>query len=176
MSHPLYAPLKRLFCAAVMLASVSTAAAGPSSFAGTWALDRESSSAIDPWRRITLEITANGDELVIDRTVSTGRRTSSQAYPLKVGEAVAVPVAWWTGNRHIGAYMGGDGKETITTELLDEGRTLRLESRFVLASSQGETPVRSYAEYRLSPDGETLTVIELRSSRPLPTVHVYHRS
>jgi hypothetical protein len=79
-------------------------------------------------------------------------------------------------DRHIGAYIGGDGTETMQSEWLDGGRTLRVESRYVLATSQGETPVRSTFEYRLSPDGEELTVIELRSTRNLPIVHVFTRS
>ncbi len=138
-------------------------------------IDRETSSAFDPWRRILLEVAVEGDAVTIERTVTTGRRTSVQAYPLKVGETVAVPVEWWTGNRHIGAYMGGDGQERIHAEWIDDGRTLRLESHYTLATSQGETPVRSYHEYRLSRDGSTLRVIELRSSRTLPVVHVFHR-
>ncbi len=144
--------------------------------AGSWRVDPALSSAIDPLRRILLEIDLDGDALNIERTVTTGRRTSSQVYPLRIGETVDVPVEWWTGNRHIGAYIGGDGKETLKTEWIDGGDVLRVESHYTLASSQGETPVRSYYEYRLSPDGDELTVIELRSSRHLPIVHVFRRS
>jgi len=144
--------------------------------AGSWQVDPALSSAIDPWRRILLEINLVGDALTIERTVTTGRRNSSQVFPLRIGETVSVPVEWWTGNRHIGAYIGGDGKENLKAEWIDGGEVLRVESHYVLATSQGETPVRSYYEYRLSPDGDELTVIELRSSRPLPIVHVFRRS
>lgn len=143
---------------------------------GSWTIDRDASSAIDPWRRILLDINVDGKAVDISRTVTTGRRNSTQEYPIRVGKAVSVPIDWWTGNRHIGAYIGGDGTETIRAEWLDGGRTLRTESHYVLATSQGETPVRSTTEYRLSPDGDELTVIELRSSRNLPIVHVFKRS
>ena len=142
---------------------------------GTWKIDREASTAIDPWRSIELVIEADELEIVVNRTVSTGRRKSSQEYNLMIGEITIADVEWWTGNRHIGAYMGGDGKELMVARWLDGGRTLRVESGFTLATSQGETRVRNYYEYRLSPDGNELTVIELRSSRNRPIVHVFKR-
>lgn len=144
-------------------------------FGGSWTIDREASSAIDPWRRIHLEIAVEGDAVTLERTVTTGRRNSTETYPLKVGRTVRVPVEWWTGNRHIGAYMGGDGRKAMTAAWMDGKRTLRVTADYVLETSQGESPVRSYTEYRLSPDGQTLTVLGLRSTRNLPTVHVFKR-
>lgn len=174
MSLPRLSPFRLLAAAFVVLFPVFLEA-NPA-IAGSWRIDRDASSAIDPWRRILLDITVDGGAIEIDRTVTTGRRTSTQLYPLQVGETVSVPITWWTGNRHIGAYIGGDGTESIQAHWLDDGQTLCLESRYILATSQGETPVRSYFEYRLSPDGDTLTVIELRSTRNLPIVHVFTRS
>jgi hypothetical protein len=149
------------------------ASANPA-LAGSWAIDRAQSSAIDPWGNILLEIEVEGGAITIERTVRTGRRISTAAYPLKVGETVAVPVEWWTGNRHIGAYIGGDGTEKMTASWLD-ARTLGVVSHYILETSQGSTPVRSTYEYRLSGGGDVLTVIELRSSRDLPIVHVFKR-
>jgi hypothetical protein len=142
---------------------------------GVWKIDRAASTAIDPWSSIQLEIEVDDREIVINRTVSTGRRRSSQFYNLIIGELTMTDVDWWTGNRHIGAYMGGDGKERMIARWLDDGRTLRVESGLTLKTSQGETKVRNYYEYRLSSDGNELTVIELRSSRNRPIVHVFNR-
>lgn len=164
-----------LLVAFIGLTVSATVSAAPE-FAGSWKIDRDASSAIDPWSRILLDIEADGKAITINRTVTTGRRNHAQLYPLRIGKTVSVPVEWWTGNRHIGAYIGGDKTEKIHAEWIDDGRTLRLESHYVLATAQGETPVRSYTEYRLSADGETLTVIELRSSRHLPIVHLFNRS
>lgn len=170
-------PKRLLFCGLLgCLLNLAHAGMEVPALSGSWTIDREASSPIDPWSRITLEIGVDGDAVNIERTVSTGRRTSSQAYPIIVGEVSKVPVSWWTGNRHIGAYMGGDGTETLTAQWLDGGRTLRVESSYVLRTSQGETAVRSYYEYRLEPDGNQLTVIELRSSRSQPVVHVFKRA
>ena len=142
---------------------------------GTWKIDKAAGTPIDPWGSIELVIEADKLEIVVNRTVSTGRRKSSQEYNLMIGEITIADVEWWTGNRHIGAYMGGDGKELMVARWLDGGRTLRVESSLVLATSQGETQIRNYYEYRLSPDGNELTVIELRSSRNRPIVHVFKR-
>jgi hypothetical protein len=147
-----------------------------SGLAGNWTIDRAASSAIDPWRKIDLGIEVQGDAVTIDEAISAGRRKTAQVYPLKVGDTVDVPIEWWAGNRHIGAYIGGDKTQKMRAAWLDEGQTLRVESNFILTTSQGDTPVRTYTEYRLSPGGETLTVITLRSSRPAPIVHVYKRS
>jgi hypothetical protein len=162
--------------AAVFMSLLPLCLGAAPGLSGAWTIDRNASSAIDPWGRILLDIRVDGKAVEISRTVTTGRRNSSQVYPIRIGREVAVPVSWWTGNRHIGAYIGGDGTERLQAQWLDDGRTLRVESHYVLATSQGETPVRSTTEYRLSADGGELTVIELRSSRNLPTVHVFKRS
>lgn len=145
-------------------------------FSGQWTLDPERSSAVDPWRRIELDLSVEGDELVVSELLTTGRRKVRQIYHVPLGgETSESQVDWWTGNRHIGAFIADDGSMRMSGERVDEGRTLRVESRFTLATSQGEAPVREYAEYRLSPDGETLTRITLRSTRQLPVLHVFNR-
>jgi hypothetical protein len=168
--------LRNHLLAAVFMSLLPLCLGASPEMSGSWTIDRDASSAIDPWRRILLDIEVDGKDVEISRTVTTGRRNSTQVYPIRIGKEVSVPVDWWTGNRHIGAYIGGDGTETLQAEWLDDGRTLRVESHYVLATSQGETPVRSTTEYRLSRDGDELTVIELRSSRNLPIVHVFKRS
>lgn len=144
--------------------------------AGVWTIDPAASTAIDPWRRINLEIEIVGTSVTIEEHVSAGRRKAVQAYPLRAGTDVVVPVDWWTDNRHLAAYLGGDKTQTMRAEWLDDGRTLRVESHYILTTSQGDTDVREYAEYRLSGNGEVLTVITLRSSRDRPIVHVFKRS
>jgi hypothetical protein len=154
---------------------VSYASAGDPGISGEWTIDREASTAIDPWSRIDLTIEVEGDSITLTRRISAGRRFHKQVYPLQVNKTIKVKVDWWTCNRHIGAYMGDDGIERINTRWKDQGRTLCLQSHYKLRTQQGETPVRSYFEYRLSPCGKELTVIELRSSRNQPQVHVFRR-
>lgn len=147
---------------------------GNPAFSGNWKIDRELSTAIDPWRRILLNINVEGDIVKMEKTVTTGRRNHTEEYKLNLMKTKSeVPIEWWTGNRHIGAYIGGDENMEIQAEWLDQGQTLRTESEFILQTSQGETPVREYSEYRLSRDGNRLTVMTLRSSRPRPIYHVF---
>jgi hypothetical protein len=165
---------KKIFSASVIWWMLCASAWSVPSLSGKWVVEPAQNSALDPWRKIVLDIEVEGSAVTIAREVSAGRRVSSATYPLKIDETVKVPVAWWTGNRHIGAYMGGDGTETMRATWLDD-RTLGVVSHYTLATSQGETPVRSTFEYRLSTDQQRLTVIELRSSRDRPIVHVYTR-
>ena len=86
-----------------------------------------------------------------------------------------VEVDGWWDNRHIGAYLGGGKKQTIAAKWLDEGQTLQLNIEMILETSQGESPVRVMREMRLSQDGKTLRVLQIRSSRNLPIVRVFNR-
>lgn len=170
--------IPRNFLPAVLLFAsifVSLADAAESELAGAWTIDRDASSAIDPWSRIELDFQIDGDAITLTKRVSAGHRGNSQVYPLVVNKTAKVKINLWTGNRHIGAYIGGDGTEKMHTTWQDKGRTLQVVSRYTLRTSQGDTPVRSHFEYRLSPCGKELTVIELRSSRNQAMVQVFRR-
>lgn len=154
---------------------ISTAQA-EGEFSGQWRLDPKRSSAVDPWRSIELQISVEGDQARVTELMTTGRRSAEQAFEIDLSQgANEVPFEWWAGNRHIGAFAGINAVKRISGERLDGGRTLRLESTFDLHTSQSETPAREYSEYRISDDGKTLTRITLRSTRPLPLVHVFDR-
>lgn len=161
--------------AMVCLAALPAAQANPG-FAGEWVTDRELSSALDPFNRIELTIAVDGTTIEMVETYTTGRRRASNTYQLDTSvDTNIVPIDWWADNRHIGAFIGGDKTMRIRADWVDNGQTLRLESNYILQTSQGETPVRGYSEYRLSRDGERLTRIDLRSSRNLPVVRVFKR-
>lgn len=145
-------------------------------FSGEWVTVRELSTALDPFSRIELKIDVDGSEIILEELYSTGRRFNAETYKLDTKKKKnVVPITWWSANRHLGAYIGGDKTMTIMANWIDDGSTLQLESHFVLETSQDETPVRTYSEYRLSRGGERLTRLELRSTRPLPIVHVFER-
>lgn len=157
------------------LAFTSLGMANPD-LAGSWVTIPGEGTPTDPWGRIYLDISIDGEDLTIKETVGGGRRTSSQVYPLKIGKKVDVKIDWWTANRHIGAYIGEDKKESIKATWIDDGEVLRVVSKCMLRTSQGETPLRTYAEYRVSTGGKKLTVIRLRSSRDRPLVYVFERN
>jgi hypothetical protein len=146
-------------------------------FAGYWKTDTEKSTALDPWRRIDMEISVEGDSVTIIRHYDAGKRKADETMALdtSVPSQVIQTEGWWD-NRHIGAYLGNDHKQTVAPKWLDNGQTLQLNIDLVLETSQGETPVRIYRELRLSDDGQRLTDLQIRSSRNLPVVRVYTKS
>lgn len=165
--------LPSLFALSMFMATATFAG---SPFEGNWVIDKELSTAFDPWRSIHLKIAAQGQKVTIEELHTTGRRKASQRYDLDLAESRnQIPIGLWTGNRHIGAYIGGDRTMTIDARLVDEGRTLVLECHYVLDTSQGATPVRSHKEFRVSADGDQLIVMELRSTRPRPILHIFNK-
>lgn len=145
-------------------------------FAGKWQLRTDLSTAVDPWRTIRLDIDVDGSVIDIEKTVTTGRRSTTENYRLDTSlEENFVPMEVWLDNRHIGAYMPYNSGKTIRAEWLDGGKTLKMDSNYILETHQGETPVRAYVEYRLSRGGERLTMLEIRSARNRPILHVFER-
>jgi len=167
-----------LFLAAFAALSLSAHAASldASKFIGEWQFDRAQSTDLSPWSRCQLIITQEGDTLTITRNLRGGRRTHADVIALDVTREVnIVPQGWWVGNRHIGAYAPHDGQQVIRAKTLDGGNLLRLEKDFVLETSTGSRDINVISQYQISPDGDTLTVIDVRSTRPRPVLHVFTR-
>ena len=77
--------------------------------------------------------------------------------------------------RHMAVYPAKGGITHATATWIDGGKTLRVEATTPVEVSQGIVPIRLYSEYRVSELGDTLTVIELRSSRNRPLVYVFKK-
>ena len=134
------------------------------------------STATDPWRNLDIEIEVEGDQVTLIRSFRGGTRVTRESMTVdtSIPDQVVTVEGWWD-NRHIGAYLGGDKKQTVAAKWLDDGQTLQLNIDMILETSQAETPVRVLREMRLSEDGEILAVIELRSSRNKPIVRFFKR-
>lgn len=146
------------------------------SIAGTWALDVDRSDEVPAWKRMQLVIELEGDSVSLTRNLGWGRRRFTDAISLKPdGSAQQLPLAWWADNRHLGIYVTDDRMREVVGEVLDEGATLRTETRFTVETQQSEKPMRIVTEYRLHPSGDRLTLIEIRSSRAKPIVHHFTR-
>ncbi len=158
-------------------ASISSGfAAAPSALLGTWTFDAGSSTDLSPWRSSQLTIAQSGTTLTITRALAGGRRAHTETTTLDLAQPRnVVPQTWWVDNRHLGAYAPTDGQQTITARWLDDGQVLRLEIDFTLETQQGPRAVNTIRQFQVSPDGQLLTMIDLRSTRPLPVTHVYTR-
>jgi hypothetical protein len=149
-----------------------------SRLSGTWSIDKERSTAIDPWNGLRIEINASASRLTLERIWqgSYGFATSdSMTIPID-GSSHRVPMQQWPDNRHIGAFLASDSSKTVSARWLDDGRTLQVTTRLTVRISQGTTRIRTHSEYRVSPSGTHLTVLELRSTRPKPIRYTFERA
>ncbi len=169
---------------ALFLLALLTIASRPApppdpAIAGTWVLDAALSRAIDPWQNLTVEIDLDGDAVMLKRMWRGSREGGAAVDSVRLVPGTTVqsaPMLQWPDERHLGAYITGDRTKTVASRWADDERTLITESHFVVSIQQGEQPIRVYTEYRLSPEGDRLDVMELRSTRPRPIHYVFTRA
>ncbi len=177
--------MARRLLPALLLFALVTLASHPAppppdpEFRGTWVLDDSLSRAIDPWRNLTVEIDVEGDAVILKRLWRGSREGGASVDSVRLVPGTTVrsePMLQWPDERHLGAYIAGDRTKSVASRWADDERTLITESDFVVSVQQGEHPVRVYTEYRLSPGGDRLDVMELRSTRPRPIHYVFTRA
>ncbi len=145
---------------------------------GTWRLVESESSPIDPWNVLIIDLDAGPARLALFRRwhgPTDYTAVDSVRIPID-GTAHRAPLPQWPDNRHIGALAAPDQPRRVSAEWLDQGRTLRVTSRFGVEASQGLRRIRTYTEYRIAPHGDRLVVLELRSTRPRARRYVLQRS
>lgn len=149
----------------------------PGPLAGHWRLDADKSPDMGGWTSIELHIVTTGNKVAIARRYIAGRRVWQDTMELDPTSRTPVvfPVEWWPDNRVIAATIGGEKNKRVRASWLDGRRVLRLESDLVLSTQQGERPVNVLSDYKVSADGDVLTLVELRSSRLRPSVCTFKR-
>ena len=90
-------------------------------------------------------------------------------------EMVRIPNFFRIEQRHMAVYQPKDAVTPVTAGWLDDGRTLRVEAQVPVEVSQGEATIRIHYEYRLGVGDETLTLIELHSTRNNPLVYRFRK-
>ncbi len=155
------------------------AADAPAGLAGAWKLDVARSTPIRPWDVLTMTVAVTGDSVVLTRHLAWGadRKVEDTTTVKTDGKtSTANPVGYWLDTWYTNVYIGGDHQKHVTAEWLDGGRVLKLETTLQLEAQQGDHPVHIYDEYRLSADGRTLKLYELRSTRDEPLVYTFTRA
>ena len=166
-----------LLALAIPLFSLPAAAQTPSTMVGTWTFVPARSTDLSPWRTSQLTLSLNDSTLTVNRILSTGRRTHQDSMTIDLHAASStIPLGWWADNRHIGAYAPHNATQTIRPTVLDRGHVLRLDIDLTLETQQGPRAVNVLRQFQISPDGQVLTVTDLRSTRPRPVVHVFQRA
>ena len=177
MQYSRRAPLFPALIVFVILGTLSLSASDMSAVLGNWTFVKEGSTDLSPFRSCQLTLTQKGSNLTIARHMDGGRRDHDESMTLDLSQPVnRVPQTWWVDNRHLGAYTPHDATKSVRARTLDEGRILRLETDLILETQQGSRAVNIITQYQISPDGQRLTVIELRSTRPRPVTHVFTRT
>ena len=162
----------------VSLAILMMGAHQPDNLAGEWELVADASTPVDPFRNLALEVRLESASVVIVRTwMGSDNIRGVDSLRVVPGDvAQTVPMLSWLDNRHLGVRVDTDSTRQVSAHWKDDNRTLAVEQQMMVASSQGATPLRIYSEYRSTPDGNTLEVIELRSTRPRPMSYVFRRA
>lgn len=159
---------------ASLLVPLSTAAAN-SKFDGRWRLDSERSSALDGWTAMDLILKVDGDKVAIEHDMRWRTTRVLETNTVNTRKPVSITHFFRIEQRHMAVYSPKKSKSKVKSEWLDDNRTLRVETTVPVEVSQGETTMRLYFEYRLGVGNETLTLIELHSTRNTPLVYRFRK-
>jgi len=138
---------------------------------GRWRLDTARSTALDGWTTADLVISNEGSKVTLQHDMTwhatkvTATNVVDTAAPVDVGNFFRID------QRHMAVYARPTEAAHVTAEWLDGGRTLRIQALVPLETSQGNTTMRIYTEYRLLEGGKDLELIELHSTRERPLVY-----
>lgn len=157
------------------LCSDALAADPAPALAGQWKIDLARSTELSPWKDYVLNISVAGSAVTLERHLAWGSREFTDTMTVQPGKPATVPVPMWPDNRHLGAYISDAHTKTVRAEVLDAGRLLRLSTDLTLETQQASRDVNILSDYKLSANGQQLTLIELRSTRNRPIVTVFNR-
>jgi hypothetical protein len=149
--------------------------AADSGFEGQWRLDKARSTALDGWTTMDLVICVEGSEVTLQHDMRWRSTRVTAVNRVDTSMPVEIRNFFRIDQRHMAVYPPRDSVTRVTASWLDEGRTLRVEASPEVETSQGMTTIRILKEYRLEEGDETLTLIELHSTRDRPLVYVFKK-
>ena len=167
--------MKRLRPSLVLLILILpwTALAADSDFAGRWRLDLAHSAALDGWSTADLVIGFDGSKVTLLHDMTWHATKVTAANVVDTAAPTDVVNFFRFDQRHMAVYARPGEAARVTAAWLDGGRTLRVEALVPLETSQGNTTMRLYDEYRLLEGGQTLLLIELHNTRDRPLIYQF---
>jgi hypothetical protein len=151
------------------------AAAGK--LAGVWNIVPGKGTELSMWSNVTLAISAVGQTLEIQRSQRRGRRFQNDTFHFDLSKLFTInTIARWSDSIHVNMTFDSPTRVPMQARLLDDGRLLRIEYELVLSVQQGQADINVLTDYKVSDDGSTLTVTELRSTRDHPLTRTYERT
>lgn len=166
--------IKTLLGALLALCLTAVTSANPA-FAGRWRLDTAQSTALDGWNKLDLIFALDGTKVAITHDILWRTTNVIETNTVDTAAPVELNKFFRVEARHMAVYPAKNGVTKATAAWLDGDRTLRVEAVTPVEISQGNADIRMYSEYRLGELGDTLTLIELRSSRNRPLVYVFKK-
>jgi len=155
-------------------AMAAPAAANPE-LSGRWRMVPALSSALDGWNMMDLVIAQEGSQIRITHEMQWRATKYKATNVVDTTREVASDKFFRVEQRHMAVYPAKAGVTHTLAEWIDGGRTLRTESMTPVEVSQGDVMMRITSEYRIGEGGETLTLIELHSSRHRPLVYYFRK-
>lgn len=147
------------------------ALAGESTLDGRWRLDTTRSTALDGWSTADLVITTERSTLTFDYDMTWHATKVRASNAIDTAQATAITNFFRIDQRHMAVYARPKEAAHVQASWMDDGRTLRIEAQVPVETSQGNTTLRLYDEYRLLEGGQELVLIELHSTRDRPLVY-----
>ena len=144
---------------------------------GEWILVPSSSTEIDLYGTLMVEITPNDEGLILTR-IFGGRRSFRESMTLKTGGyANKIPILdrVFPTNVFMGLSNAVGSERTIRAFWIDKTSLLRLEETFDVLASQGRVPVRSQHILRAGPSPDLMTYTIERSTRETPITYILKR-
>jgi hypothetical protein len=169
-----------ILCVAAMMSRHALGSETPT-LEGTWKFVPEKSTDIVTWRYrvLQLEIAKGGQGIsIVHNWMERSKVAFADTFFVRtLGETSqgVVHSAIWPDNWYMGVLSEVGGSRSVSAEWVEEGKALRVVTDQPVKTSQGKTVVTTRRDYRLSPDGSTLTLTEQRSSRTLPVVLFFER-
>ncbi|MDB6167508.1 MAG: hypothetical protein JWM88_372 [Verrucomicrobia bacterium] len=150
-------------------------AASDAAFDGRWRLDPARSTALDGWSTLDLVIQTEGSKVTMRHDLTWHATKVQATNVLDTAGPAAVKNFFRLDQRHMAVYARPKESAQVQASWIDHGRTLRVEAAVPVETSQGNTSMRIYEEYRLQEGEAELMLIELHHTRPRPLVYRFTR-
>ncbi len=138
----------------------------PKGIEGIWKLIPDQSTEIPLFNTLKVTIKKESGRVLLTQKWGAGRSHIENLDLKTNGSVNEVPVTnrVWPTNVFMGLSMATGSKEQVRARWENSGKTLKLNERYKLLSSQGEKEIKSESIYALSEDGNTLTITITRST------------
>jgi len=148
---------------------------------GAWKLSPEKSTNLVTWNHRTLELEIRHDDsrvIVLNKwlTGNTVAFLDSVSFvPDEAPTEIEVTSQVWPENWYMGVLSITGTKRKVTGDWSQTDKEFKTIIEQPVQTSQGEATMITRRNYQLSRDGNELTVIEKRSSRPTPITLTFER-